>query len=419
MSGSDARYKWLLAALLFCVAAVNYADRTAISSVFPLLRAELGMSDVALAGVGSVFLWSYGLCSPAAGFLSARLRHSRMILASLAAWSLVMCVSGLVRNSTELLVARAVLGAAECCYIPAAVALLSAFHERESRATALAIHSAGLSFGLVAGGTLAGFLGERIGWRLGFFVLGGAGLVLAAFARRVLRDPEGSAASREPASAESPARALHRLACTPTYLLMLLEGVLIAVGNWIFFNWLPLYYWESYHVSMAKAGFLGASTLQVSTVAGLLAGGWLSDRVAKKRPMRRLWLLTAVNLAAAPFLLVFLSRPSIALLTLAIVGFALLRAVATANQLPVLCEVLPGRLRSTAVGFLNTTNTLTGGIGVMAAGYLKSDYGLGGVFAGVSVLAASASGAAALALLTFERDRHRNTLEPAEAAVSG
>lgn len=62
------RYKWVLVLVLFFVAALNYADRVALMAVFPLLRKDLGMSDVALAAVGSLFLWSYGLCSPWLGF---------------------------------------------------------------------------------------------------------------------------------------------------------------------------------------------------------------------------------------------------------------------------------------------------------------------------------------------------------------
>src|SRR5262249_48780821 len=67
------RYKWYLVGLLFFPVALNYADRTAISAVFPLLKRDLGMSDVALAAVGSLFLWSYGLLSPLAGSVGDRL----------------------------------------------------------------------------------------------------------------------------------------------------------------------------------------------------------------------------------------------------------------------------------------------------------------------------------------------------------
>ena len=46
-------YKWLLVALLWLVGCLNYVDRQAIFSVFPLLRRELSLSDVDLALLGS------------------------------------------------------------------------------------------------------------------------------------------------------------------------------------------------------------------------------------------------------------------------------------------------------------------------------------------------------------------------------
>ena len=52
-------YKWLVVAFLWTIGCLNYMDRQAIFSVFPILSKELGMSDVQLGLLGSVFLWVY------------------------------------------------------------------------------------------------------------------------------------------------------------------------------------------------------------------------------------------------------------------------------------------------------------------------------------------------------------------------
>ncbi len=93
---------------------MNYGDRAAIASVFPLLRADLALSDVMLAGIGSAFLWSYAVGSPVAGYLADRLSRTRMLLFSLVAWSIVMALTGLVHNGALLLAMRVLLGIAEC-----------------------------------------------------------------------------------------------------------------------------------------------------------------------------------------------------------------------------------------------------------------------------------------------------------------
>lgn len=71
---ASANYKWFVAAMLFSAAALNYGDRTAMTAVFPLLRRDLGMSDLLLGATGTVFLWSYAIVSPFAGFLGTGYR---------------------------------------------------------------------------------------------------------------------------------------------------------------------------------------------------------------------------------------------------------------------------------------------------------------------------------------------------------
>src|SRR5487761_1124602 len=95
--------KWKIVAMLSVIGALNYGDRTAIASVFPLLRADLGLSDLMLAGIGSVFLWSYAVGSPVAGYLADRLSRTRMLLFSLVAWSVIMALTGFVYSGTVLL----------------------------------------------------------------------------------------------------------------------------------------------------------------------------------------------------------------------------------------------------------------------------------------------------------------------------
>ena len=79
--------KWGVVALLCVIAAVNYVDRTAISTVLPLLRADLHITDVQIAAAGTCFLWSYALGCPFSGYLSDRLRRGRVVFWSLLLWS--------------------------------------------------------------------------------------------------------------------------------------------------------------------------------------------------------------------------------------------------------------------------------------------------------------------------------------------
>lgn len=379
--------KWRTVAILFAIACLNYADRTAISSVFPLLQAELHMSDVALGSVGSFFLWSYALGSPFAGRIADRFSRSRVIVVSLFFWSLITLATGFVQGTGQLLVLRVILGFAECAYLPAAIALIADYHSVKTRATAMGIHLAGLNFGLIAGGWLTGYLGDHYGWRISFWILGLAGLLLAAVASKVLADAPREIRSDERTTARvSWLSSVRTLFSIPTYLVILVEAMLVSVGTWMFFNWLPLYFRETYHLSLAGAAFSGMFMLQTAAVSGAVIGGYFSDRVATKHPRNRLLIQSICFFVSAPFLAVLLPQLSYWIVSGSIFLFSFFRATGSASENPMLCEVTPKHMRSTAIGLFNTTNCLAGGIGVFTAGLLKKDFGLAGIFSGVGVI---------------------------------
>ena len=112
-------------AILVLAVGLNYVDRTSISVVFPLIRADLHATDVQLCESGSFFLWSYAVASPFAGMLADRFSRSGLIVVSLAAWSLIMTLCGFVSGIQQLLALRVLLGLAESLYVPAAVTLIA------------------------------------------------------------------------------------------------------------------------------------------------------------------------------------------------------------------------------------------------------------------------------------------------------
>ena len=88
-------------------------------------------------------------------------------------------------------------------------------------------------------------------------------------------------------------------------MIVLFEAMLISVGTWIFFNWLPLYFKERYGMSLTMAGFSGTFIPQIATVAGVVLGGYLSDRIARGRSERRMLMMSACYMISAPLLFAF------------------------------------------------------------------------------------------------------------------
>ena len=94
MTKRGSLYPWMVVALLWVVAALNYIDRQMIFTLFPLLKEGLHLSSVQLGMLGSVFLWVYGAVSPFVGFLADRFSRRKVILVSFCIWSLVTLLSG-------------------------------------------------------------------------------------------------------------------------------------------------------------------------------------------------------------------------------------------------------------------------------------------------------------------------------------
>ena len=381
-------YKWVLVGFLFLVAALNYADRSVLSAMYPLLQRELRMTDLGLAGIGTVFLWSYAAASPFAGMLGDRLPRRGIILVCLAGWSLVMAVTSRVSGDTQLLCMRFFLGVTEAFYIPASVALISEYHGLKTRATAMAIHVAGMSVGAIAGGTYGGYIGEHYGWRPAILYLGVTGVVLAAIGNCVIRR-KATLGPRVDAPAKPRVGVWH---ATLTVLrnrlcvLVIFQAMLLSIGTWIFSNWLPLYFTQVFHMTLGGAGFAGTAALNLGSILGILGGGWISDRAARRHPLNRFAVQAGLYCAAVPFLLLFFGSTELNIVAFSIFGFSLCRAMGQASEVPILCERLPNSSRATAMGLFNCMNCLAGGLGILVSVRLKALFGLKVVFVGSSAL---------------------------------
>ncbi len=407
-----------MVALLVLIGALNYCDRSAIASVLPMLKSDLMMSDLQQAGIGTFFLWAYGIASPFGGILADRESRSRVVVWSLVGASALTLVTGLVASTGQLLFVRVLLGFFAAAYLPAGMALIADYHGSSTRGTAIGLHTAGLSLGLVAGGAAAGYIGNHWGWRPGFFLLGGIGLAVAVFAQFYLRDAVPVAARARRPAAPPLLAGLASLACNRSYLIMILAGLIAAVGNNIFANWFPLYFSENYHMSLARAGVAGTLVINGAGVLGLVVGSMVSDRLARRMPERRLMIRIVTGLISMPFLFIFFStQPELMMLHGCVFGYSFFHKVGDSNESPLVCDLLPPKLRSTAFGTQNSANCLAGGVGVALAGWLKSRAGLGAVFGGISGITLLATAVLAVGYVFFLKPdlARRAAAERAEA----
>src|SRR5207342_1029689 len=189
-------YKWFVVGLLWFVCFFNYADRQAIFSVFPLLKAEMGLSDVQLGIVGASFMWVYAGAAPFAGLVGDRFRRKTLIIGGLIFWSLITVATAISTKYWHLVLFRTLEGFGEAFYFPASMSLVSDYHGPDTRSRAMSIHQSSVYAGTIAGGTVAGFFGQYYGWRSSFYLFGSLGIVLGGLLLGLLKEPRRGQSER-------------------------------------------------------------------------------------------------------------------------------------------------------------------------------------------------------------------------------
>lgn len=409
---SSASYPWQLLGLLWLTFFLNQADRQAFNVVLPLIRAEMRLTDLQLGMVSSLFSLAFALTLPFAGYAGDTLSRKRVIAWSLAMWSVATMLTGFNGGLATLVWCRSfATGSGEAMYFPAANSLIGQ-HHTATRSIAMAIHQTAVYTGLIASGFIAGWMGDHYGWRATFVIFGLAGLVLApVFALRVHDTPQ-PVSGRRPLAAELPALRREVLA-KPTVMLMGFAFCTMVFVNVGYLAWMPTHLHETFGFSLARAGFEAMVYHHVGTFVGVLAGGWCSDALARRRFGSRFELAAAGLLAGSPFLLL-LGQGTPNVVFAGLLGFGLLRGVYEANMWVALFDVVPNRFRGQATALIISLAYIVGAIAPSLLGWIKSRGSLAGAFPWLA-LAYLLGGMAILAARTATV---RRDLVTPEAAVS-
>lgn len=362
---------WLTVALLCVVGCLNYLDRNMLLTMRKSVVEAVPMTEAQFGLLTSIFLWVYGLLSPVAGFLADRFSRSRVIIVSLFVWSLVTWLTAHARTYNELLLARALMGVSEACYIPGALALIADYHRGSTRSLATGVHMAGIMIGQGFGG-VGGWLAEKRDWTFPFSVFGVVGIVYAFVLLFALRDaPREGVPTAKVESNVTFGAAMRHLLANRSFLVALVAFGLLGVAGWGIVGWLPTYFQERFNLSQGVAGFSATGYLNTGSFCGVLLGGFLADRWARTNPRARI-LVPAIGLGFAAVGVLLLSLTHV--FTLAVTGvviYGVTRVFTDANMMPILCLIADPRYRATGYGTLNLVSCIIGGASIYAGGAMR------------------------------------------------
>ena len=383
--------------MLWFVCFFNYADRQAIFSVFPLLKTEMGLSDVQLGIVGAAFMWVYACFGFIAGIIGDRFKRKTLIIGGLIFWSLVTIGTALSTNYAQLVICRALEGLGEAFYFPASMSLLSDYHSKSTRSKAMAFHQSSVYAGTIAGGAVAGYMGEFYGWHSSFYMFGGLGVLLGILLITFLREPlrgqseaQNGTAVSSPVAEESSKGNIFKGIDSIFRIKMVWILIMVFIGaNFvasIFLTWMPSFLYQKFHMSLSMAGLNATVYLQISSVLGVIAGGYLADKLVIRFRGGRMMTQSMGLMLGVPFIFLAGWTLSVPVLILGLIGFGFFKGLYDANIWASLHDVVKPENRATAVGFMNSLGWLGGGIAPVAIAYASGKYGMSYCISAASVL---------------------------------
>jgi len=372
--------------ILALVALIDAIDRQILPGVLDKVQNDLGFSDFQAGLLGGAPVLAGFLVVLPAGYLADRYLRTRIIAIVMASWGVISALNAVVRNYGQFLAVRTVLGIGETVDNPSSASLIADYYPPDLRGRAYAFQRVAPIVGTSLGLALGGLVGEVLGWRWAFLIVGLPGSLLAL---KVWRLPEPERGEHDLANADAEAapavvvkqhgvRALFhdvRLTFGIRTLRSLMIGTAIAQGalSGIGF-WAPSFLKRHAGLSGGAAAGVVGGLILVGAIAGTIVGGRLSDRVRDQgagAPM----VVAAVTQAIGAILLmpVFADIPLAARIALS--GIAVVFIVAGFPALAAMvAEVVPAGIRGIAFSVTGFLSALEGALSPLLIGAISDQF---------------------------------------------
>jgi predicted MFS family arabinose efflux permease len=338
--------------ILFVINTLNFFDRQLLGALGEPIRKDFHLSDTGLGLLGTVFTLIYAAIGLPIGRLSDRWVRTRLVAIGTAFWSLLTAASGIAQNYAQLFISRLGVGVGEAACAPAGQSLIGDLFPPQQRARAMGVFMLGLPTGVFLAYSCAGAIGAAWGWRAAFLIACLPGLLFALLALRIREPVRGALDVAIPAShAAIPVSPYFAVLKVPTMWWITLSGIFHNFNMYAINAFQTPFLQRFHEMSLRDASNVSAISVGAVGAIGLLAGGWLSDKIAARRRNGRLLLSACCMALAAPAIFLALHQPKGAVgpfMALMMIGTITLY-VYYATVYAAIQDVIAPQLRGTAV----------------------------------------------------------------------
>lgn len=377
--------------VLGCAVMIDNIDQFIIRGTSNQIEKAFGVGDFGIAVLFSAFILVNGIVTMPASYVADRRNRTQVMGVTIAAWSVLSALGGLVPVSAFalLVVLRGALGFGQAVSDPSGASLIADYYPLEKRGRAFSIQQClfyvGVGLGLAIGSTIGTHFGHY-GWRVAFGVSIVPGLAIAIACSR-LAEPRRGTADRAHVTgdhgievAETVAQPLfpggirvfvgemlrglradvRTILSIPTmrYSLVGVSSILFTVTA--VSTWMPTLYQRQFHLDQSSANLAFGALIVCAGIPGTVIGGAMADRWVNRFLGARMVIPgTCIGISGALFLVSFIPLPfwgSYALQTL-----AMLAATASVPALRAgLSDAVPANLRGTGFGAFNMASVIFG-----------------------------------------------------------
>lgn len=340
-----------------------YFDRMLMAAVGEMVKREFALTDGQLSLLtGASFIVVYGIFNVVSGWFVDRYSRKRIVIAALIVWSGVTMLCGMAQSFIQLAVARAGVGIGESPIVPAATSIVRDMYPTQHRPMAIALFYTGGMVGILGCFVLGTWAASTYGWRAAFLLAGPPGIVLMLLITFLGHEP-----AREPAAPNvSPKVALSK----PSYGLifrnrplmwLLMGGAMGTATNIGIGAWLPNFFMRSHGLTVQEVGVYFGPALSAGMIFGMLLGGWVGNRIARRSVVGLIWMCAGSMLLIIPLFMCIFWLPSLEMALIATFIGTALSVVYTPCFTVSWQTICHPRAQGSTAGFSGLINSVIGG----------------------------------------------------------
>ena len=162
--------RWPITICIMGATTMVVLDQTIANVALPHIQGGLSASQDQITWVLTSYIVASALALPMAGWLTTTFGARRLLLTSVALFTIASALCGVAQNLPEIVLFRVIQGASGAALMPLSQSLMYDIHPPEQRAQSMAMWGMGIMAAPMLGPVLGGWLTENWSWRWVFFI---------------------------------------------------------------------------------------------------------------------------------------------------------------------------------------------------------------------------------------------------------